>query len=708
MKLKCSGCRGHKLRIEFERGQSMTRNLEKLSLLSEYSSSGADLVRDFFIPSLENSSTYNRAAGYFSSSLFILAPAAWTDFFLDGGTMKLLCSAELSKNDAARLTNAFDEQQWAQDTFEAAWRKLTSNSSKDLTSSLLRTLIHFGKLELRVAIYRDRAGLFHDKLGVFQDEENNSVSFTGSANETWNAWSGLGNHESIDVFKSWDENDENRVSSHKTRFEQYWAGQRPDLLVFGGQSLKDVVLEKKPDEDLETVLSRVRKEMSEALGLRKPTPAPNKPVKSLRPYQSEAISNWVENGYEGVLSFATGGGKTLTAIEGIRRWSQLGGSTLVLVPTEILVSQWLKEIETELPSSQVLRADSTSTAPWKKLINAFLAGGDSNRPRITITTYATAAGRTFSNLARGGPKLLVIGDEVHRFGAKSTRTIADRLQKGASLGLSATPFRGYDEEGTDAIFGYFGDPIQPVYSLKEAIRDGNLVPYRFKYMTAKLSSEEQQQWDELTRKIFKATSGSSEQPNSFSTDRLTTLLATRARIAKTAESKIAMMGKLIHDEFEDGDRWLVYCETEAHIDRVVEEIRRVNPDLTLMRYTTSNENEHERVLAHFRGVGGVLVAIRCLDEGVDIPVINKAVIVSSSQSQREFIQRRGRALRRAEGKHLAHLHDFLMENDQGDVLAMPEFERLIEFSQDALNQGPYLELIQRRDSISTHGGLSDG
>jgi hypothetical protein len=49
-----------------------------------------------------------------------------------------------------------------------------------------------------------------------------------------------------------------------------------------------------------------------------------------------------------------------------------------------------------------------------------------------------------------------------------------------------------------------------------------------------------------------------------------------------------------------------------------------------------------------------------------------------------------------------------MENDQGDVLAMPEFERLIEFSQDALNQGPYLELIQRRDSISTHGGLSDG
>ena len=243
--------------------------------------------------------------------------------------------------------------------------------------------------------------------------------------------------------------------------------------------------------------------------------------------------------------------------------------------------------------------------------------------------------------------------------------------------------------------------------MREAIQDGNLVPYKFKYLTARLNPVEQDLWDELTRKILKASAGSSEQAGSFSNDYLTTLVATRARIAKTAESKVLMMGSLIKGEFEEGDRWLVYCETEEHIDRVMAEIRKFNPDLTLMRYTTSNESEHDRVMAHFRDVGGVLVAIRCLDEGVDIPVINKAVIVSSSQSQREFIQRRGRALRRSEGKHLAHLHDFLMEDTNGEVLAKPEFDRLIEFSQDALNQGPYLELAQRRGILTTTGGLLD-
>jgi superfamily II DNA or RNA helicase len=673
-------------------------------LESEYSSSGSDLVRDFFIPSLEQSTTYQRASGYFSSSLFVLGPAAWTDFFVDGGSMKLLCSAELSRVDAKHLFTKEDEEDWMLKGFEAAWSKLSSDPTKELTSALLRTLVHFDKLELKIATYRNHAGLFHDKLGIFTDAHGDSVSFTGSANETWNAWSGHGNHESIDVFRSWDSKDANRVQNHKARFSQYWEGRRKDLLVFGGDALKEIVMDKLPDEDLEELLVRVRKEMAKALGLRSRATTTGRPAKALRPYQSEAIENWTKNNHTGVLSFATGGGKTLTAIEGIRQWSASGGSTLILVPTEILVTQWVKEIEAELPSATVLRADSKTAAPWKKLVNTFLSGADPQKPRVTITTYRTAAGSTFSKLVKGSDKLLVVGDEVHRFGAANTRTIADYLKKGASLGLSATPLRKFDDEGTESIYDFFGPALEPTYSLKDAIQQGNLVPYRFKFLTARLSEDENQKWDELTLKIVKA---SFADGTGNSGEKMTKLLAARARIGKTAESKIAVVGQLLKDEWEANDRWLVYCETEDHIDRVSEQIRKHNPEVTLMRYTTSNEDEHERVMNHFRNSGGVLVAIRCLDEGVDIPLINKAIIVSSSQSQREFVQRRGRVLRPAPNKYIAHLHDFLMETPTGEILASSELERLIEFAEDALNQEPFTDLVRRRAQLLSDGGLQN-
>jgi len=673
----------------------MNACLKTANLLSEYSSSGASLIENFFSPALNNSKTYDRAAGYFSSSLFVLAPVAWTNFFTEGGTMRLLCSAELSPRDGRSILRGSLDNGPIQ-TFEETWRDLLSSQDGNLTSSLLRTLIYFGKLELRVATFRSKGGLFHDKLGVFRDRDGDGVSFTGSANETWNAWSGFGNHESIDVFRSWDARDEQRVSGHQARFDEYWHGRRPDLDVHGGDQLREVILDREPDEDLEEILQRMRRELGKALTGLKGSQRKNPIRKDLRPYQESAVSAWEGNGRRGVISFATGGGKTLTALEAIRRWSASGGSTLVLVPTSILLGQWLTEVGAELPDALVLRADSKGKFPWRKHINNFLAGSSDGRPRVVLATYKTAASKAFSSLVSGNSRLLVVGDEVHRFGAPDTKRIATFLRSGASLGLSATPLRSYDDEGTEAIFDYFGKQLDPVYSLSQAIADGNLVPYEFQYMEARLSEDEQEKWDDLSLKIRQASGGSdssSESPSPY----LRNLLIQRARISKTASSKIHLAAELVTQQFEASDRWLVYCETEAHLEEVKQAIRLRASDLTLMTYTSSNEDEHDRVLSHFKAVGGVLLAIRCLDEGVDIPLINKAVIVSSSQSPREFVQRRGRVLRKAPGKALAKLFDFLMEDADGRLLSDPELDRLIEFATDALNQGPAVMLKHRRE-----------
>jgi len=670
------------------------KNLSQANLQSDYSTSSADLARSFLLPSLENATRYDRASGYFSSSLFVLAPSAWTTFFGSGGKMRLICSSQLTHADVDAVRTQGADAVSLREGFIDSWERMLKKKDGTLTAKFLSALIYYERLELRIARYAPGNGLFHDKLGIFYDSLGNQASFTGSANETWSAWSGAGNHESIDVFRSWEGSEVPRVRSHEKRFEDYWSGNAKGLEVFEGQDLRDIVVTREPDEDLASILEEVRKSLGAPGGGKNPN---SQALKPLRGYQLEAVENW-ETKERGLISFATGGGKTLTAIEIIRRWNLRSGSAIVLVPTSILVEQWIKELRENMPEARILRADSTEARNWPKTIGSFLAADASGPSRIVVTTYKTAASKRFKSLVQGNDELLVIGDEVHRFGANDTRTIAQSLSARGRLGLSATPLRKYDDEGTDAIFEYFGQHIEPTYTLSQAIKDGNLVPYNFEFLSASLSTEEQEEWDDLTARIGKLLGSDGLQGNGRRSSAVEALSVSRARVAKLAQSKTRIAAEVVAKNFEEGDRWLVYCETVEHVSSVMEEIRSRMPRVTLMKYLSSNSSDHRDVMNHFEQVGGILVAIRCLDEGVDIPLINKAVIVSSSQSEREFIQRRGRALRRAPGKNFAYLFDFLMETSDGEILNTKELERLLEFSRDAFNQEPYIRLMYMKEA----------
>jgi superfamily II DNA or RNA helicase len=666
-----------------------------------YSVFSDQLYLDFLQPCFENSILYRRASGYFSSTIFALGPMAFTEYFEKGGRVQLICSPHFSSEDqeAVKNADAVDSRSLAE-VWSDSINKTSDSEFGKLTSRFLAALIRNDYLELRIARFTAGNGLFHDKLGIFSDEQGDVLSFIGSANETLSAWSGVGNHESIDAFKSWLETGEKRVLDHENRFHSFWEGEAQGLEVLSGEEAAQSLLEAHDPESLSDLAEELRTKVFKQLKLAPKRPQP-------RDYQQQAIDNWIAAGHRGVISFATGGGKTLTALHCANTWLSGDRACVVLLPSSILVSQWMTEIKQFYPTAQVLRADSHGLRGWKKLLGDFLKPNPLARdPRFVLATYSGAQRKNFrQELQKFQNNTLIIGDEVHKFGALESRKIAEEYEPAARLGLSATPLRKRDDEGTDAIYGFFGDQLKPIYTLQQAIEEGNLSPYKFDFQDARLTPEEQATWDEYSSKIRKLMSKEDLEGGGRISPELERLLIARARVAKLAEQKVKLAAKQIIDTFEEGDRYLAYCETGEHVDALQGELTSLGAKMTVMTYLASNEEEHERVMEHFSNHGGLIIAIRCLDEGVDIPAINKAVILSSSQSPREFIQRRGRLLRKYPGKVRAELFDFLTLRSTGEKLQDGEFERLKEFAVDASNPDVRMKLAQLDATLE--GSLGD-
>lgn len=671
--------------------------------LSSYSTFSEKLYKEFLEPCFQNSQTYDRAAGYFSSSIFSLGPLAFTEFFQRGGRVRLVCSPHLSTDDQNAIKNLENEDF---QPLEEVWSNTVSEAKKSeipsLTSRFLAALIRNGYLELRIARFKRGSGLFHDKVGIFSDSDWNSTSFTGSANETLSAWSGVGNHESIDVFRSWVESEKDRVTNHQNRFNSFWEGEAEGLEVLSGQEAANALLARSEDEDLDQITEELKTKIFRDIAT-----IPNRPKP--RNYQTTAIENWQAAGNRGVISFATGGGKTLTALHCANKWLSGDRVVVVLLPSSILVSQWFGEVQGFFPDAQILKADSKGLADRKKLIKDFLRpNAKIDLPRFVLATYKGAQSESFlAELRKNETRLMLIGDEVHKFGATESRKIGDGLRPAASLGLSATPLRNRDDEGTEAIYKFFGSQLKPLYTLSEAIKDGNLSPYRFEFEEARLTDQEQSSWDDLTEKIGKMLGGEDREQTLKTSPALERLLIARARISKLSKHKVQLAAKKILDTFKQGDRYLAYCETEQHVEDLKAELLSLGSKITTMTYLASNEVDHNRVMQHFEQEGGLIVAIRCLDEGVDIPAINKAVILSSSQSEREFIQRRGRLLRKYPGKIQAELFDFVTMTAFGELLQDAELIRLKQFAVDAKNPAALakLEQLAVNMNVDLDGGI---
>ena len=385
----------------------------------------------------------------------------------------------------------------------------------------------------------------------------------------------------------------------------------------------------------------------------------------LRPYQQEAIAAWRKAGDKGVLEMGTGTGKTLTSLAAVHQAWPKYKMVLVACPTRILVDQWVAEIKRAFPTAPVF---AMRGAAWEKAypideVPVFVVGTLNGmcRPRF--------AGWVTRNVPKDASLLII--DEAHRAGSVMFSKILD-LPVAGRLGLSATPHRTWDERGNHRLSAGLGDTVFQ-FGIGDAIANGHLSEYRYHIHPVPMSPAEREAYQELSLKLLMtlgakgfdgrkqtlpAFMAALEERDPEGAQIVKNIMIQRTKFHKEAIGKESAILDVVRGN--DLDKCLVYCNTIRHVGI----IRRVLKDEGhVSTQYTSAEGTLERKLAleAFReGMVTFLVAIKCLDEGVDLPDCRSAVIVSSSATTREFIQRRGRLLRKAAGKTLADIHDLLV------------------------------------------------
>ncbi|MEM7602346.1 MAG: DEAD/DEAH box helicase family protein [Verrucomicrobiota bacterium] len=557
-------------------------------------------------------------------------------------------------------------------------------------SQILAALVATGVIEFKIALLRQTVAgssrrIFHDKLGIFRDSEGNNLVFKGSMNETWFGLASDGNLESIDVACSWlGGRDYERTKEESKYFDDLWNDIYPGLAVRRFPEVAKETLVSASPNDWETTLECLLNENSRSGNKVR---EPDAKGRSLRPHQSAGLAAWRANERRGILAFATGAGKTFTALDAIGEALVKSEVPVVIVPDKTLFSQWYDELlELSLRyEAQILRVGSGHTH-WRDVIAEWTMPTGS--ARIVIATIQTARTDEFLRKISGGEHLLLVADEVHRLGSERNRVVMDENLFGPRLGLSATPERAGDEEGTSCILSFFGGILEPRYSLTDAVRDGVLTRYFYRPHQVSLNQDEIEEWRSLSKKISRLRAQLAEgEPQSPAIQRL---LFRRAGIVKKAQSKVDLARRVMRDEYQNGQRWIIYCDDQTQMQSVCQALEAEK--LTPMPFHAEMEGDRQGTLDWLNRRGGIVVAIKCLDEGVDVPSVTHALILASSKNPREFIQRRGRVLRQSPGKSLAYVHDAIVvppndavDSDEPDPITAGEMSRAIEFAENADN-----------------------
>lgn len=631
--------------------------LRDLSLLPVYDSAEYDLVRDLQVPLLQHSADYLRGVGFFTSGWLRIASQGMADFVQRGGKARVVLSPILEKRDWEAL------QLGEEARFDEELKSILASRVNDLRSSLeadtlnaLAWMIADGVLDMRFAVPRamDYPGNYHDKVGVYTDENGDSVALHGSLNDSLQ---GSLNGEAFSVFKSWEEGQRPYLQKHVSRLDSLWNDQNPQFRV---RRIPDAIR-----EQIIQLRSTVHR----------PYPLPRSDVAvalpsgphcsvTLHPFQETAITRWKDAGCRGVFEMATGTGKTVTSLAAAtEKFHELGKLALiVLVPYLHLLEQWERNCR-EFGFSPVLC--SSKHGKWqidvKSRIQDFNLG--TKRSICILAVHMTAASPRFHGaVARLKPDhTMLIGDEAHGLGSPQLRNSLTECA-GMRLGLSATPRRWFDDEGTAVIFSYFGQTCFE-YTLEQAIGK-YLTPYRYYPQLVSLTDDEAGYYEALTSQIISLMPEGETDPEVHKQVKM--LLLKRARIISGAEEKIpSMLGlltSLIEQDRRNGRETrdiLIYCAPGRH-----REVLQAVAELGLRCHEFVHDvslPDREKLLEQFaNGDIQALVAIKCLDEGVDVPSTRIAFVLASSTNPREFVQRRGRILRLAKGKSEAIIHDYIV------------------------------------------------
>ena len=668
--------------------------LNELNIKFQYDSDSDDLINDFYIPVLSNSKEYCRMSGFFSSTSLAISAQGIGNFITNGGKMKLICSAVLSEEDKLIIEEANENpEKFIERNALADFKSLEEGFVKNHVEALGWMLAN-GLLEIKIAIPKNVNGIFHSKIGILKDNENNIISFSGSDNETASGW--LHNIEEFKVFCSWDSTEEKYVNSDLDKFNKYWEGNTSRTNVIDIPSaIKEEMIKLAPSSENDLMIFK----------------STGSKIK-LRDYQNEAIENWFNNGCCGLFEMATGTGKTFTALSCFKELSDSKDKliTVIACPQSHLIDQWIKDVKLFHDGEIIIASGKNSNwkEEFKKLRKKFYLGMLDKA--VVMTTHASLSSEFFINtINKFNVEKLLIVDEVHGIGSTKQRLGLDDCYE-YRLGLSATPKRWFDDEGTGAIDSFFKGTVFEFdigRALTEINPDTNetyLAPYYYYPIIVDLTDEE---YDEYLFYSYKIAQIFTSKKNKKDKDKeLTKYNTLRQRIINNAENKYYEFDNLL--KANPGiDKLIVFCSPQQIGN--VQEILNQNKVIPQHKFTQEESaaiskktglSERDEILQLFaEGSYKALVAIKCLDEGVDVPVAQTAIIMSSTSNPREHVQRRGRILRRAPGKKYAVIYDILVfpeePTDVGSKIMKNEILRYKEFAENAINSYDCLKLLRK-------------
>lgn len=693
-------------------------SFKSLNIKPCYESGVDDIVEDFYAPVLAEARRYDRIAGFFSSSSLAVVARGMADFITNGGKMRLICSPVLNPNDYEIIekivSNGEIKLKDLGINFDAIVNEFEMNHVK-----ALGWLLAQGRLEIKLALVAGddgsmmgketlfSMGLFHQKVGILTDTEGNRLSFSGSINETAAAW--INNDEEFKVFKEWEGLSE-YFEKDVTKFENLWNGNKKNVQVF---NLPDAVAKELVkygrDFDNESIslahylAHKVHKSDFEHNSI------------SLFYYQNDALRKWKKTGYSMLFEMATGTGKTRTAIAGMNYLFNQHERMIAVIacPQNTLARQWKGEVAAfDLDIDEEAIVDGT-TRDWEGCLkNILLKNGAGFADHCIIyTTHATASSDKFISIIECftglRTELLLIGDEVHWLGAAKLRKALLAKYK-YRIGLSATPSRWFDDRGTRLLEEYFGNNHFE-FTIRDALTQVNpstgkhfLVNYYYKMQTIGLTEDEGLEYTILTDRIAKLSVMKDNNPEIE--EKYTRLLEKRADIIKNAANKMPAFEKIL-DQLKTNDELdnliiFVSPQQRETVLQILQKKEIIAHQLTQeegtkieKRYGGISERQH--IIRLFKqGFYKALVAIKCLDEGIDIPTASRGILLSSSTNPREYVQRIGRIIRQSPDKTFAYLYDICVDSvssldgeykELEAKIRLNEQRRLYEIAANAIN-----------------------
>ena len=706
--------------------------LRDLNYKGVYKSDLDHILEDFYFPTLSVANRYDRAVGFFSASTISYAAQALSAFVKHGGQIRLILGAFSDQEDLEAVQQGYKEKEISEKIGHELL-SMISNVSDELFQNRFDTLswlVAHGRLEVKIAL-RER-GMYHDKVGIITDGAGDRVVFAGSANESTHALLPTHNYESINVFRTWIPEHAEFYDPHIESFERLWRNESQSTAVIDiPTAVKEKLiktarsLDYTPDPEIEAaiaarILSKTGSSHSTTSGKpREPATINGHPFK-MRDHQIAALEAWRAKGdFQGTFDLATGAGKTITAIHAVVRLSEAidGLACVIAAPYQNLADQWVDILSTFniYPVKCYV-----SRAQWEDKLRSMvheLTMGSRKFGAIVVVNRTLKSPEFQECLSKiKGSHLLWIGDECHHHTSKAYEGFLPAHAR-YRIGLSATPQHYLDEERNERLSEFYGNIVYS-YTLKQAIQDKVLTPYVYYPHLVKFTESEAEEFVELSEQIGRIMARKSRKTSEMS-PQLTGLLMRRARLVGSAANKLPALQAVLtgkrptqHTLFYCGDGSVETDEGDTDAEESMNQSKRQVEAVSAMLHGmswdvsrfTSRESRKDRdnILENFRlGFIDAMVAIRCLDEGIDVPACSTAYILASSRDPRQFVQRRGRILRRSPGKVQALIHDFIVVlpegyeegSDYAKRLIKSELGRVAEFSSLSENRSEAYETL---------------